>query len=364
MTELEEARLQINSIDTEMAALFEKRMKAAAAVADYKKKNGMQIFDSVREKEILQKNVKLIQNEELQPYYLQYLQDVMNISKRYQHKLLEGTRVAYSGIEGAFANIAAKRIFPDAILIPYSDFKSAYDSVEKGECDLAVLPIENSFAGEVGQVTDLMFRGNLYVNGVYSLPISQNLLGVEGASLETITQVISHQQALDQCASYIQEHKLTQFSSSNTAVAAKQVADLKDPTVAAIASLETAELYGLKVIDHDINENHTNTTRFAVFSRIKQNKLNSDSNSTFIMMFTVRNESGALAKAINTIGEYGFNMQVIRSRPLKELAWQYYFYVEAIGDFESDAGKDMRKALSEHCEMLKVLGSYSINNKI
>lgn len=364
MTRLDEARQNINKIDVEMASLFEQRMKAASEVAKYKKENGLQIFDAVREKEILNKNVNLIQDTELQPYYLQYLQSVMDISKRYQHKLLEGTRIAYSGIEGAFANIAAKRIFPDGTLIPYSDFTSAYNAVEQGECDLAVLPIENSFAGEVGQVTDLMFRGNLFVNGVYSLPISQNLLGVEGTTIDSIKQVVSHQQALDQCASYIKEHGYETVSASNTAVAAKEVSELKDTTVAAIASIETAELYGLKVIDHDINENHTNTTRFAVFSKVKETKFSMESNSTFIMMFTVKNESGALAKAIDAIGDNGFNMKVLRSRPLKDLAWQYYFYVEAEGDFSSEAGKKMQKELSSRCEMLKILGSYSLNNKI
>jgi len=364
MTELEKARQDINEIDKQMAALFEERMKAASEVAAYKKKNGMQIFDAVREKNLLAKNVNLIKNPELQAYYLQYQQGLMDVSKRYQHKLLEGTRIAYSGIEGAFANIAAKKIFPDGTLLPYPDFKSAYDSVEKGECDLAVLPIENSFAGEVGQVTDLMFRGNLYVNGVYSLPISQNLLGVKGTSLSSIKQVVSHQQALDQCAAYIKDHGFETVAASNTAVAAKEVAELNDKSVAAIASIETAKLYGLEVIDHDINENLTNTTRFAVFSKVKENIISSESVSTFIMMFTVRNESGALAKAIDAIGDNGFNMRVLRSRPLKELAWQYYFYVEAEGDFNSEAGKKMQKELSERCEMLKVLGSYSLNNKI
>lgn len=364
MTELEKARNDINEIDRQMAALFEKRMQAASEVAAYKKQNGMQIFDAVREKNLLEKNVSLIQNPELQSYYLQYQQGLMDVSKRYQHKLLEGTRIAYSGIEGAFANIAAKKIFPDGTLLSYPDFKSAYDAVEKGECDLAVLPIENSFAGEVGQVTDLMFRGNLFVNGVYSLPISQNLLGVKGTTFKTIKQVVSHQQALDQCAGYIKNHGYKTVSASNTAVAAKEVAELNDVTVAAIASIETAKLYGLEVIDHDINENLTNTTRFAVFSKVKENIINTESISTFIMMFTVRNESGALAKAINAIGDNGFNMRVLRSRPLKDLAWQYYFYVEAEGDYNSDSGKKMLKELSERCEMLKVLGSYSLNQKI
>ena len=115
-------------------------------------------------------------------------------------------KIAYSGIEGAFAHIAAKRIFPAEELISYGDFRSAYEAVEKGECDYAVLPIENSYAGEVGQVTDLMFQGTLFVNGVYTLNVMQNLLGIKGASVESVRKVISHPQALDQSGDFITAH--------------------------------------------------------------------------------------------------------------------------------------------------------------
>ena len=115
-------------------------------------------------------------------------------------------KIAYSGIEGAFANIAAKRIFPQEELISFGDFRSAYEAVEKGDSEYAVLPIENSYAGEVGQVTDLMFQGSLFVNGVYALNVKQNLLGVEGASLASVKKVVSHPQALEQSADFISSH--------------------------------------------------------------------------------------------------------------------------------------------------------------
>ena len=364
MTLLEEARSGINEIDQKMAELFEKRMNLVVNVAEYKKKNGMPIFDSSREKQVIDRCVAYIKNMELQSYYVQFIQDLMDISKRYQHKLLEGAKVAYSGIEGAFANIAAKKIFPDGVLIPYVDFQSAYEAVEKGECDVAVLPIENSFAGEVNQVTDLMFAGNLYVNGVYSLAVTQNLLAVAGTKIEDIKTVISHPQALDQCAKYIRSKGWEMLAANNTARAAKQVAEKGDKSTAAIASVETAELYGLEVLDHDINENSSNTTRFAVFSKIKENTILTEDYSSFILMFVVKNESGSLVKALDVIGKYGYNMRVVRSRPLKKSQWEYYFYVEAEGKLSSDVGKEMISELSKNCQMLKVLGSYSINNKI
>ena len=360
MTELEQARAGINEIDSKMAELWEKRMNLVVQVANYKKKNGMQVFDSSREQQVIDRCVQYIKNIDLQPYYVQFIQDLMDISKKYQHKLLEGAKIAYSGIEGAFANIAAKKIFPDGNLIPYQDFQSAYEAVENGECDVAVLPIENSFAGDVGQVTDLMFTGSLYVNGVYSLPVTQNLLTVKGATMDDIKTVISHPQALDQCASYIRNHGWETKSATNTARAAKQVAEMNDKSVAAIASVETAELYGLDVMAEKINENSTNTTRFAVFSKVKENTINTEDYSTFIMMFVVKNESGSLVSALKAISDHGYNMRNVKSRPLKNSQWEYYFYVEAEGKISSTDGQAMIKDLSEKCQMLKVLGSYSV----
>jgi len=297
----------------------------------------------------------------MQPYYVEFLQSLMDVSKKYQHKLLEGTKIAYSGIEGAFANIAAKKIFPDGNLIPYTSFHSAYESVENGECELAVLPIENSFAGEVGQVMDLMFTGKLYVNGIYALPVVQNLLCVKGAKIDEIKTVISHPQALDQCEDFIRRHGWKTEKSENTARAAKYVSELNDKSVAVIASEEAARLYGLDVLQTGINNSALNATRFAVFSKIKENVILSENYSTFVMMFVVKNESGALVKALNVISEYGYSLRVIRSRPLKDTKWEYYFYAEAEGKFSGETGQKMIKALSEKCQMLKILGSYNLN---
>lgn len=364
MDKLEQARLEINAVDKEMAELFSRRMKAVKEVAQYKLERGLQIFDPAREQRIIETNAHYIQDEEMRSYYVSFLQDTMNVSKQYQRRIMEGLKVAYSGVEGAFANIAARRIFPEGQMISFGDFKSAYNSVVKGECDCAVLPIENSYAGEVGQVMDLMFGGSLHINGVYTLRISQNLLGIKGAKPADITRVISHPQALEQCAGYISEHGFEAVKAVNTARAAQDVASLGDIHTAAIASHETAALYGLEIIDHDINQSALNTTRFAVFSRVENTVHHDKEQNRFMMMFTVKNVAGALAKAINIIGAYGFNMSVLRSRPMKELAWQYYFYVEADGDIDSPNGKSMLNALGASCDMLKILGSYAIDTEL
>lgn len=356
MTELEKARLTINEVDKEMARLFCKRMEAVKTVAEYKRLRGMQVSDPVREAEVIRKNSKTVENEEFKSYYIDFLQHNMDISKNYQHRLLEGMRVAFSGVEGAFANIAANKVFPDAIAVPYSDFKSAYDSVVNGESDCVILPIENSYNGDVGQVMDLAFFGPLYINGIYDISVVQNLLVVKGTTLDEVKTVISHPQALGQCTEFIKKHGFETEEAVNTAVAAKQVAESGRHDIAAIASDDAAVKYGLKNLVAHINSSGNNTTRFAVFSRSA--KAPSKADNHFIMLFTVTNEAGSLGKAISIIGENGFNLKALKSRPTKDLIWSYYFYAEGEGNINSSQGKKMLKELKEKCSEIKVLASF------
>ena len=357
--DLQEARNEIAAVDEEMAELFLRRMAAVEQVAAYKKERGLPIEDKQQEARVIAGRGALVSDPELRSFYVRFLQDVMNVSKRYQHRLTEGLRVAYSGVEGAFAHIAAKRIFPDGTPVSYHSFEEAYAAVEAGDCDLAVLPFENSYAGEVGQVLDLMFSGGLYVNGVYDLYITQNLLGTRGARIEDVKRVLSHPQALAQCRSYIRARGFEPKSAANTAVAAQTVAETGDPSLAAIASAETAALYGLKILDHDINESRANTTRFAVFSRVENRPEGKRDRGAFLLLFTVKDEAGGLAKAINVISAYNFNMRILRSRPMKDLPWHYYFYVEAEGDDTSENGRRMIEALRGACPSVKVVGRYA-----
>ena len=357
-TSLDKARKIINKVDAKMLALFEERMRAAEMVAEYKKERGLGILDAAREEEVVRRNSENIENPVIRDYYIRFLKNTMAVSRSYQSRIMEGMRVAYSGTAGAFAHIAAEKLYPSATKVAYHGFAEAYRAVEDGECDVCVLPVENSYNGEVGQVTDLMFSGTLYVNGMFDLPVTQDLLGIPGAKIEDIKTVISHPQALGQCANYITEHGFKTREFENTALAAKEVSELGDATVGAIASAEAAELFGLKVLDHDINSSKNNTTRFAVFSRVANKRIKGEGGVHSILFFTVRNEAGALAKAVDVIGSHGFNMRSLRSRPMKELLWQYYFYVETEGDVQSERGKSMFEALEEYCDKLKFVGTY------
>ncbi len=358
MDKLKQAREIIDEVDQSVAALFCRRMEAARMIAEYKKERGLPIYDGDRERAVIENNAARVPDPELRGYYISLLQSMMGLSRQYQSRLMEGLHVAYSGVEGAFADIATRRIFPTARHTGFEDFQAAYRAVEDGRCDCAVPPIENSSAGVVGQVMDLMFHGPLHVNGIYTLPVTQNLLGLKGASIREIRRVISHPQALGQCASYLKKHGYETIGATNTAVAARQVAETGDPTVAAIASAETAELYGLEILDHDINESATNSTRFAVFSRV-ENPAGEKKDDKFLLLFTVNDVAGALAKAINVIGDWGFNMKALISRPVQDKAWQYYFYVETEGDATSPEGRRMLALLSEQCETLKIAGHYA-----
>lgn len=358
MNSLEKARETINRVDSEMAALFTERMRAAELVAAYKKEHGLPITDAEREAAVIRNGAQQVDDPILREYYVRFIQETMALSRAYQSRLLEGMRVAYSGTEGAFAHIATGKLFPSAEKIGFPDFESAYRAAENGECDAAVLPVENSTNGEVGQVMDLMFSGGLFVNRMLDLPVTQDLLVKPGTAVEEIRTVISHPQALGQCAARIREMGWRAEEYPNTALAAKFVASTNDRTVAAIASAEAAEQFGLSVSERNLNASHSNTTRFAVFTRAENTQTPGTCSA---LMFTVRNEAGALARAIDVIGHYGFNMRTLRSRPMKELLWQYYFYVEAEGDLHSPGGQNMLRALAVFCDKLKPVGCYTVS---
>ncbi len=353
---LSEARKKINEIDAEMARLFMARMEAVGVVAKYKKEHGLPILDRAREAAVIERGAAMIDDEALRSYYISYLKYNMALSRKYQHRLLEGMRIAFSGVSGAFADIAASRIFPSGVRVPCPDFKSAYDAVASGDCDCAVLPIENSTNGDVTQVMDLAYSGELCVSGVYELAVEHCLLCLPGASIKDIKTVVSHPQALGQCAPYIRRHGWSQREAVNTATAAMEVARNGDVGIGVIASYETAELYGLRVLERKINEHNNNITRFAVFTRNILPPLESD--DRFIMFFTVKNTAGALLRAIEAIGQAGFNLRALKSRPTKETNWDYYFFAEGEGSLATSEGRRMLASLSEVCGSIKILGSF------
>ncbi|HHT23970.1 MAG TPA: bifunctional chorismate mutase/prephenate dehydratase [Clostridiaceae bacterium] len=356
--DLKQSRENINQVDRQMADLFEQRMKLAEGIAAYKQEHGLQVYDQEREEEMIRNNSDWIQDEVLKGYYADFLRQTMRISRSYQNRLLSGMKIGYSGIEGAYAHIAARKLFPTALKESYNGFKATYDAVVEGECDIAVLPLENSSAGEVGQVTDLLFSGPLFINATYELTITHDLIGLPGSKFEDIKTVISHPQALDQCTKFIKDNNLKQIATDNTATAAQYVAKQNDPCIAAIASKDSAELYGLETLAAGINTEKSNTTRFAILSASENRSISNNNDVHFALMFTVAHEAGSLARALNIIGAHGYNLRTLRSRPMPELMWQYYFYAEADGNIYTPDGQDMLEALQVCCNQVKMIGSF------
>ena len=360
MSELELARAEITRIDEEMARLFEQRMQAVSHVADYKRANGLPIRDTAREEALLARCRGLIGDPDVEGLYVEFLRKVIDVSCQYQARLIQGRSVAYSGVEGAYAHIASRKLFPESACRGYASFEAAYRAVESGECDCAVLPLENSYAGEVGTVMDLLFTGSLFVNQVMDLPVLHGLMACPGAKIEDIRTVYSHPQALSQCAAFIRSHGWKTVECANTALAAQQVRNLNDPSAAAIASEETAELYGLSLLESRISDAAGNATRFAVLSRTQNRPVRHGMKDTagFILVFTVQNKAGSLAQTLNIIGAHGYNMKALRSRPMKDLQWNYYFYVEAEGNIANENGEMLMRELGALCARLKLVGIY------
>ena len=360
MDNLEDKRKQIDALDAQMAGLFEERMEVCRQIAEYKAAHGLTVRDPSREQEVIRRGAERIKDSDIREYYVSFQKEVMALSRDWQRRLSKGLKVAYSGVPGAFAYIAAMRLYPGAELVARPDFETAYRACEQGEADVAVLPFENSFAGEVSTVTDLMFSGSLYVNQVIEVEAEQNLLGLPGADKAQIRKVYSHPQALAQCTDYLHGKGLEAIGTSNTATAAKQVAEMNDPACAAIGTAEAAALYGLEILEPRINSSRMNTTRFAAFSRMlrldTENKRKMGKH--FMLMYTVKNEAGALAQTLNIIGAHNFNMCNLRSRPMKELLWNYYFFVELDGDVATDEGSSLLQELAPLCDRLKLVGSF------
>ncbi len=355
MDALEQARAEIDTVDAQLAALFERRMAAVLQVAEYKRAHGLPIYDAAREAAVLEKAAARIQQPALRPYYKDHVQHMMDLAKQYEAAVLGQNRAAYQGVEGAFAHIALKALFPHAEAVSYSTWDEVFEAVAAGEAAHGVVPFENSHAGDVSAVLDLCYNHpELWVVDVYDLPISQNLLVLPGTQLSQLRTVYSHQQAIAQSETFLKQFRLPATAMANTAMAAKFVAESGDPTKAAIASAETAALYGLEILVPNINTDGDNTTRFIVLSREKPTAGN-----RFSLLFTVDNKPGKLAEVIQVIGASGFNMESIKSRPMPHVPFEYYFYVELVGDAAAGETAALLRELDRTCRTVRLLGVYT-----
>ena len=365
MDQLQQARAQIDEIDAKMAALFEQRMQAVGQVAQYKARTGKQVFDPAREALVLEKNTARVQNPELQPYYREFLKEALAVSRAYQHVLIGQDVAAYQGVEGAWSHIALRQLFPFAKARAYSTWNEVVEAVELGDAYCGVLPFENSNAGDVSAVLDLLYaHPGLKVARMCDLPIRQDLLALPGTQLSEIKTVVSHQQALAQSGPFLKLHHFATKAWGNTADAARSVAEQGDQTLAAIASAETAKLYGLQILAEGVNEDGDNTTRFIVIEKegAQRQPIAAAPGQRLSMLFTVDHKPGRLARVIQIIGERGFNMETIKSRPLPHVQFEYYFYVQLVcpANAAADDCAKLVHELENVCRTVRILGVFDL----
>lgn len=367
--QLESLRLQINAVDEKLCQLFSARMDLVAAVAKVKEASGLPIFDPVREAQVLDRVSQRIE-EEKSNYLRQVYQCLMDVSKAYEKEKMvlnplprlsvpkafpQVPRIACQGVPGAFSAEAAGRMFAEKELYFVPGWEDAFQAVTDGICDFAVLPVENSFAGSVGQVYDLLLKNRLSIVKACRLPVEQNLLALPGACLDDITEIYSHPQALAQCKPFCDGLVARTIPLDNTAAAAKMVAGLQDIHKAAIASSYCAEIYGLQILAPHIQFQSNNTTRFVAVAREAYQC--EDANKISIA-FSLPHEPGALFHVLAHFASTQLNLSKIESRPIKEEGFDYEFYLDFSGNTSSDAIRRLIHSLAGELPDFRFLGNY------
>ena len=377
--ELQELRSKIDEIDAQLTKLFEARMDVAAEIGAWKRENHMPVLDAARERDKLNA-IAAESREDMQTYTQMLYSMIFELSRSHQSDLtrtpsslrheveqaIEGTPrlfptspiIACQGTEGAYSQIAGTRMFKSPKIMYFKSFDSVFSAIESGFCQYGILPIENSSAGSVKKVYDLMLRHKFYVVRSCRLKIDHNLLAAPGVKKEDIREIFSHQQALDQCAGYLEQFgpdvKITRCE--NTAMAAEAVAKSGRTDIAAIASYDCASLYGLKCLESDIQDRGNNYTRFICIS--KKLEIYPGANRTTVMM-TLPHRPGSLCRALSRFYSLGINITKLESRPLPERDFQFMFYFDLETSVYSGEFGRMIDDLDSISEDFRYLGSYS-----
>ena len=376
MEDLQELRKQIDQIDQEMVRLFEARMDVCRQVAEYKIANGKKVLDRSRELEKLDTLGGMAHNDFNRHGIRELFQQIMAMSRKLQYQLVEKEgvsgslpftridhidrkhcRVVYQGVEGAYQHQAALEYFGKDVNVFHMDtWKECMEAIKEGMADYAVLPIENSSAGEVNDIYDLLEEYENYIVGEQIIKIQHALLGVPGTKLEDIRTVFSHPQALMQCAGYLNRHpQWKQISLSNTAVAAEKAAQDGDKSQAAIAGEITAKLYGLEILEMPVNDCRFNSTRFIIVTNRKMYEKDARKVS---ICFELPHVSGSLYNILSHIIYNDLNMCKIESRPIPERNWEYHFFVDFEGNLDDGAVKNAIRGIAEEAVNFKILGNY------
>ena len=376
--QLETIRDQIDVIDNDLVHLFTKRMELSAQVADYKKEHNLPIYVPSREREILQDVAKKA-GPEMENYARVLYSMIFELSRSYQKKRnatatqlyqtitesIENTpklfpqspMVACQGVEGAYSQIACEKMFKSPFIMYFKNFYGVFQAIAQGLCQYGILPIENSSAGSVKKVYDLMIHHNFSIVRTFRMKVDHNLIAKPGVNLSDIKQIFSHEQALNQCSEFLKNMKGVQIIPvENTAVAASMVAKSEKMDVAAISSHNCEELYGLKSLADSIQDKGNNRTRFICIS--KNLEIYPGSDKTSIMMI-LNHKPGALYKVLARMYVLGINVIKLESRPIPDKDFEFMFYFDLETSIYSEEFVQLMCELDDLCEEFKYLGSYT-----
>ena len=376
MASLEELRERLDEIDGQLVDLYEKRMKVCEEVGEYKVKAGRKVFDRQREKEKLADVASRVTGDFNKKGIQELYQQLMSMSRKLQYQQLveagalgrlpfiridnldkKNARVVFQGTEGAYGQAAMQQFFgEDVNSFHVRTFRDAMEAIEEGAADYAVLPIENSTAGPVIEMYDLLDEFENYIVAETILPIVHTLSGLPGTKLSDIQRVYSKTEALMQTSRFLDDHSDWQrISVVNTAIAAKKVLKEQDISQAAVCSAYAAKVHGLEVLVDGINNDADNSTRFIV---VTNQKVFLKDASKISIRFELPHQSGSLYRILSHFIYNDLNMSKIEYRPIKGRPWEYCFFVDFEGNLEEAAVKNAIRGLREEAQNLKILGNY------
>ncbi len=373
--DLLELREQIDAIDRQIVSLYEQRMEICGRVAEYKIETGKKVFDRQREMEKLDKVRSLTHNDFNSHGVEELFEQIMSMSRKLQYQLLaqhgdmgrlpfirveeletRGARVVFQGAEGAYSQAAMTQYFGEKIQSLHVDtFRDAMSAIDEGSADFAVLPIENSTAGIVSEIYDLLVEFENYIVGEQILQINHCLLGVPGTKLEDIRMVYSHPQSLMQSSRFLSGHDWRQISMQNNAFAAKKVAEEQDRSQAAVASEYAAKVYGLEVLRQGVNQEKDNSTRFII---VTNQKIFRKDAAKISICFELPHHSGSLYHMLSHFIYNNLNLCKIESRPIEDRSWEYRFFIDFEGNLAESAVKNALRGLRDEARNMKILGNY------
>ena len=377
--ELNDIRKEIDEIDKELVALYIRRMNCSAEVAEYKRKNNMPVLDASRERALLNK-ISELSGSEFEEYTRTLYSTILDLSRSYQHAKLGETSALYDeimiaidstpkifperaivacqGVEGAYSQIAAERLFRSPNIMFFSDWEKVFSAIEAGMCRYGVIPIENSTAGSVKKVYDLMISRNFKIVRTVRIKIDHCLLANKGAKLSDIKEIYSHEQAISQCSAFLSslgaEVKITRVE--NTAKAAQMVAESGRTDVASISSRSCAAQYGLSTLANAIQDNGNNHTRFICITNKTEIYPGADRTS---LMLVTPHKPGALYRILSRFNSLGINLIKLESRPIPDRDFEFMFYFDLESSVYSPKLAQILAELEQECEEFTYLGSYS-----